>query len=66
MYTIKNTNNRFDKIFSLKKREYNLLQENKKYNLSERIKKSDNKSKTVWAIVNDINENKTNNKTNKY
>lgn len=61
MYTLKNINNKFDETYSLKKREYNeSLQENKKRNFFERIKKFDNKSKTAWAIVNDIKENKTN------
>ena len=53
---LKNLNNKFKSLYSEKKTQYDLLlSKYKKQNFSDRLIVSDNKTKTAWAIVNEIN-----------
>ena len=55
-YMLKNLNNKFKSLYSEKKKQYDLLlSKYKKQNFSDRLIVSDNKTKTAWAIVNEIN-----------
>ena len=54
---LRNLNNNFKSLYSEKKKQYDLLlSKYKKQNFSDRLIVSDNKTKTAWAIVNEINE----------
>lgn len=63
LYMLKNINDLSKENYNKKKKEYDqLLIKAKQSNCSERIRNSDNKSKSVWAIVNEV-KGKTQNNT---
>nr|CAI5822487.1 unnamed protein product [Callosobruchus analis] len=61
LYVMKTRDSLYRESYNKKKKEYNMLLVNKKKeHFSKRLKNSDNKSKSAWAIVNEIKGNKRN------